>query len=677
MSLLYDPSGLNEDNRSVFDQFRYTEKTLITALKRFERQIRTQNEGLISLCDNEHVSLDLVCEIKDQICLLIREFEQSFDNYLDVLGELDFITDFDVDNLERNKNRFINDVKTQVYAIKASIMPIERNFQSNPDFGSNTTLGYTHANLPAIDIPGFSGENRDKFNEFITLFKSIIDSRPDLSDTTKLIYLKSKLTGGASRVISSLAITDENYAKAKDLLIQEYDDPLLRIASLIDQVSFFDCSPNLPKVLLDKFVHVRSVVFELQTLGIDIFENYSASTIIARILISRSPQYFCKLLQQKLQTIYPTLPQIFDNFSQLLRQLPSYTAHENQRYSYESKKAANQACHAVTKIGKTDSVSQPRNVRIETLADFSKRPSNNSCCFCSSTEHSATKCNVYMNHKARVKRLQELKRCIRCMREGHIAHNCRRQFTYPCVKCKSLDHISPLCNVNSEDHHSPKRVSAQIHNANQGSTANLTVPNLKFDLKNSTQVSGNNTIVSAQTHSNDDHNILPLMKITVNTERGLREGIILVDTGSEQTFLDSELLNVTHKKGAPCRIHTIAGEKTLYTGQGSVPCRLGSSQDNIEINAIVAHNFEIPMNNRKLRSVLRHMNNQGLTTALDPEMNLQWDNTIICGVLGADNIHILGDMYLRNFAGMFTFQTAFGNMPFGSINVKKLTSHRE
>jgi len=59
------------------------------------------------------------------------------------------------------------------------------------------------------------------------------------------------------------------------------------------------------------------------------------------------------------------------------------------------------------------------------------------------------------------------------------------------------------------------------------------------------------------------------------------------------------------------------------------------------------------------------MNKRGLTTALDPEMKLFWNHTIICGVLGADNIHLLGDMNLRNFNGLPTFQTCFGNIPFG------------
>ena len=179
-------------------------------------------------------------------------------------------------------------------------------------------------------------------------------------------------------------------------------------------------------------------------------------------------------------------------------------------------------------------------------------------------------------------------------------------------------------------------------------------------------ITQNHSIISAHSHS-DEHNMLPLMKITVSAGKQTRQGVILIDSGSERTFIDAEFLNMENINATPCRIKTVSGQGTLYTREQTISCRLGVNPKVLELNAQIARNFEIEMNNSKLRKILSNMEHHGLSTALDPHLQINWNQMLVCGVLGADNIKLLGDLRLREFDGLHVYQTMYGNMPFGSV----------
>ncbi|XP_065094964.1 uncharacterized protein LOC135716044 [Ochlerotatus camptorhynchus] len=78
--------------------------------------------------------------------------------------------------------------------------------------------------LPEIKIPEFGGKS-DEWIEFRDLFKSL-----EHSNNQKLHYLRSALKGEASRLISSFAITSENW---NSFLVE-------RLSSLLDEKSLMD-----------------------------------------------------------------------------------------------------------------------------------------------------------------------------------------------------------------------------------------------------------------------------------------------------------------------------------------------------------------------------------------------------------------------------------------------------
>jgi hypothetical protein len=70
---------------------------------------------------------------------------------------------------------------------------------------------------PSINLPTFSGKIED-WLEFNTLFVSLVDSDPSLTEGKKFQYLRTSLRGEALTVISSLDFVPANYELAKKVL---------------------------------------------------------------------------------------------------------------------------------------------------------------------------------------------------------------------------------------------------------------------------------------------------------------------------------------------------------------------------------------------------------------------------------------------------------------------------
>lgn len=71
--------------------------------------------------------------------------------------------------------------------------------------------------LPDLSLPTFLG-NYETWFSFKDMFNSLVDSRTDLSDTDKFLYLKLCCKNDALKLIDSLDITANNYAIALNLL---------------------------------------------------------------------------------------------------------------------------------------------------------------------------------------------------------------------------------------------------------------------------------------------------------------------------------------------------------------------------------------------------------------------------------------------------------------------------
>ncbi len=86
---------------------------------------------------------------------------------------------------------------------------------------SNSSAG--KVKLPKIDLLQFDGKYTE-WTSFWDRFQASVHTDYSLSSSQKLSYLKSSLKGEASKVVSSLSMTDDNYVIACGLICERYDN---------------------------------------------------------------------------------------------------------------------------------------------------------------------------------------------------------------------------------------------------------------------------------------------------------------------------------------------------------------------------------------------------------------------------------------------------------------------
>ena len=75
--------------------------------------------------------------------------------------------------------------------------------------------------LPKLELFPFNG-NKLEWKEFLDSFECTVHKNTKLTDIEKFSYLQSKIVGEARGAIASLALSNENYKVAINLLKERY-----------------------------------------------------------------------------------------------------------------------------------------------------------------------------------------------------------------------------------------------------------------------------------------------------------------------------------------------------------------------------------------------------------------------------------------------------------------------
>lgn len=108
-----------------------------------------------------------------------------------------------------------------------------RSLLSDP--GAPVTV--THrSTLPRISLPTFSG-NYETWRSFRDLFTAIIRDNAGLSSVEKMHYLKTSLTGEASRLVVNLPVSGDNFEIAWETLISRYENKRFLVNAELDKIT--------------------------------------------------------------------------------------------------------------------------------------------------------------------------------------------------------------------------------------------------------------------------------------------------------------------------------------------------------------------------------------------------------------------------------------------------------
>jgi hypothetical protein len=454
-------------------------KTNQTKLVRRRAGYKANITSALKLLIEMHRKHELTRDILDRQEISINKWNDVIESLNSDL--LDLFDDADIDlndpgRLEEISKEVMYQAQIQTELSKlSSNFPIVINIPATNANSNNDQLFAAALNKlqtvevkpPILKCTTFSGTGADRleFKNFLVQFQNCVDAGGRLPHSAKLTYLRSYLTGYAFKIISHLSINNENYDIALHLLRDEFLD----IEYIIDESmkQFMDNSPkfdyNFGEVRL-YLNETRALLYELKTYDIDLMEDGSAGAKLAsHIIFSKLPNILKRELVHKVNNNFPSIREIFGNYSDIIKTLSittkpkfskdPYVKNRNRNFNPRSEWKTKDG-HAENKAS-SESPSTLENFKV-TVSNVKNPVYKNSssaeitryCKFCTVHGHSMTHCNRYDTYDSRQKRCRDLKLCVFCSSNKHDRDGCpgkNEQLSFKCFNCQSKGHISALC----------------------------------------------------------------------------------------------------------------------------------------------------------------------------------------------------------------------------------------
>lgn len=445
-------------------------------------------------------------------------------------------------HLQYQKTLILFDPKSKSCSHHSSIHESQPLAESNPQQAEIHSLMKTikqEVRIPPLKCKNFSGEaDRLQFRSFLLSFENIIGCRRDLTDASKLIYLKSHLSGMAQKDVEHLPNIDSNYAVALDLLKELYLDVPFIIDSLFNQIY---SAPSVDGKNLDAvrnfMSEVRGHLHELKEFGVDLLEEESAGCkLLSHILVSKLPNNFLREFKIRHHEEYPSANIIFGHYHTILKSMermkaskPHTTFSENsskRSVSSPSKKKKNffQSSHFSSQ---QKSTSPKSDSKISTTFTSIK------CKLCEAA-HSMSACSKYINPSARRERCIQIGLCASCSSSKHETSFCPAKkygLSYSCAICKSKAHISALCSS-----------GIKVNQKGSRNTVKSTIPPSAVTSTEEEDSTIQNHLC-INTGSAPSENILPTISLDVKLGDKIIKIRCMIDCGSQQTYCRSSVLD--------------------------------------------------------------------------------------------------------------------------------------
>lgn len=365
----------------------------------------------------------------DQVAIRIERLDGLWDKFEDTEDEIEALEDHE-EGFSETRQEFQN----LYFDLKASLVSkLPRAVTTNsPSPGpSSSRHSVPPANqpmsvkLPEIKIPEFGGRP-DEWIEFRDLFKSLVHTNPQIPAVQKLHYLRSAMKGEASRLISSFAITSDNYTLAwkticdryenKNFLVKQHMSAILKISHVKRE------SSSALAELADEFNRHVAILDKLE--APEVHWNSFLVERLSSLLDEKS------LMDWEAQCNDNVVPQYQDLLNFVLKRSRTL-----------------QMCKPLQG-------SHPTNVQKPTRAKLSSHVASENIVKCPSCKqaHSISQCESFLKltPNNRLDFVKKNQLCINCLRGGHLAKDCRSSLCKTCAKRHhSLLHLPPIVSASS------------------------------------------------------------------------------------------------------------------------------------------------------------------------------------------------------------------------------------
>ena len=277
-------------------------------------------------------------------------------------------------------------------------------------------------------------------------FAVAIKMKEKLSDVEKFTYLLSFVTGDAKRALEGLAVTNENFYEAVQILENRFGNHQVIVNSHMEELIKIKAVANKDdtkglRELYDKVeMHLRS----LRTLKVDP-DNYGA--LLVPVMKAKLPGEINLLLSRKFDSNVD-LWLIADMMKEL-------------RIEVEARE------RCATNTGRLREQKLP--LTIEGLLVHGKRvgKSRLSCPYCEGG-HFPDKCRTITNPGTRKQMLMEKKLCFLCTKGQHLANECNSK--RKCFRCGGKHHTS-ICSGSMDEVRKKDKENVGEYNSTTAITA--------------------------------------------------------------------------------------------------------------------------------------------------------------------------------------------------------------
>ena len=251
--------------------------------------------------------------------------------------------------------------------------------------------------LPESQLPKFSGDY-NRWLSFKNTFVAMIDSRDDISDVEKFLYLKSALKGEALSKISIFTTSAEDYKKAWSLLVSTYEIKKIIVVRHLKGIL------NLPPIERESYESITKLidsaqqhVSSLQSLNINF-----GSEALAQIIDSKLPRHLAEKWDEEVKD--DEVPQ-FDRLCKFLHGV-AVRLSNRQKPRSEKRENSHDFRHSSKRVKSGD---EPQVFMIQNVTD---------CFLCKGQNHALFRCPQFlkMSVKRRFEIVKNAKLCRNCMR---------------------------------------------------------------------------------------------------------------------------------------------------------------------------------------------------------------------------------------------------------------------
>ena len=500
-----------------------------------------------------------------------------------------------------------------------------------------------------LTCPTFDGNCRDRFQfkTWLAQFEAVLKGSPKMDDKSKLIYLKTKVTGLACQYIISLELTNENYEVAIKRLKKEFLDVDFIKDELIKQLL------NKKPVYDTSYAKTRNYLSDIENIMNDLTKNYSLDcetdgtsghAIISHVVFAKlSPEIQKSLIAKLNGKVYPSIKEILQHTNQVINAINKIKDLRIETKPEQKPKSDSKDWKPhKSSLQQNSKSSDTMNFATDVVKYKSNKFKDHHCRFCCADGHSSLFCSKYVSLEDRVNRCKELNSCVYCTHPGHTADTCFGKFNNlrnNCKFCNSKAHVSAVC-------------------TNRSGTVS------------STKSTPNNLCLSTGI-SDEAPTLLPIFSIEMKGPRGSKVKFnALLDTGSSRSYLASNIVNQLQCdpktfKLVDYDVKTFLGSGRKSLKEVTLEVHLPSKRY-LGLPILVDDQFRIDVEVGCLETVINNFK------ALNYKLAANFDNCSnivpVHGLIGLDVIQFIKELRVVGCMHGSAFEIATGIIPFGNCN---------